>query len=320
MFSAQRVRSVLLSALVVLPLFVTSVGAAGASSVSGGAPLPCAPVKNFRGRDFTNPTQINNQWLPLVPGTQFFLEGTIVAGGGSTGHRVVFTVSDVTKVINGVQTRVMWDRDINDGQLVERELAFFAQDKKGNVWNLGEYPEEFDAGAFAGAPNTWIAGKQGARAGVHMLANPQLGTPSYLQGLAPKISFLDCGQVVAKGQSITVPVNSYQNVLVTNEWSPLVPDSGIQVKYYAPGVGNVQIGALNDPEAETLVLVKLKQLGPDALAKVRDRVCQLDERGHRFSDVYRHTAVAEYNGHPCTAREAGEDEAKRNIAADAAEK
>ena len=168
--------------LLCFPLFLTGVDAAGASSVSAGPPLPCAPVKDFKASDFTNPTKINNKWLPLVPGTQFFLEGTINVDGVSQQHRVIFTVSDVTKVINGVRTRVMWDRDINDGELVERELAFFAQDKDGNVWNLGEYPEEFEAGAFAGAPNTWIAGKQGAIAGVHMLAKPKVGTPSYLQG------------------------------------------------------------------------------------------------------------------------------------------
>ena len=175
MSSAQRIRSVLLSVLVVLRSSLASADAAGASSVSAGAPLPCAPVKNFKASDFTDPTKINNKWLPLVPGTQFFLEGTINVDGVSQPHRVIFTVSDVTKVIDGVRTRVMWDRDINDGELVERELAFFAQDKDGNVWNLGEYPEEFDAGAFAGAPSTWIAGKQGALAGVHMLAKPQGG-------------------------------------------------------------------------------------------------------------------------------------------------
>ena len=323
MFHEPRVRSVFLSALAVLLLLLTGVNAAGASSVSTSASsaLPCAPISNFRAGDFTNPTKIDNRWLPLLPGMQYILDGTTNSGTGGQAHRVIFTVSDVTKVINGVQTRVIWDRDISDGQLAERELAFFAQDKYGNVWNLGEYPEEFEDGVFAGAPSTWIAGLAGAKAGVHMVAKPQPGTPSYLQGLAPKIDFLDCGQVVGKGQRVSVPFGSYDNVLVTNEWSPLDPDSGIQVKYYAPGVGNVQIGAVNDPEAETLVLTKIKRLSADALEKVRDRVCKLDARGYRFGDVYRHTARAvQANGQPCTTTEAGEAEAMANMLADAANK
>src|SRR3990170_3720292 len=68
------------------------------------------------------------------------------------------------------------------GQLVETELAFFAQDDDGNVWNLGEYPEEYENGEFVGAPSTWIAGLAGAEAGVHMLAEPRQGTGYYLQG------------------------------------------------------------------------------------------------------------------------------------------
>ena len=86
-------------------------------------------------------------------------------------------------------------------------------------------------------------------------------------------------------------------------------------------MGIVQIGDQNDPEAEIVALVKLKHLGPDALARVRDRVCKLDNRAYRFGGVYRDTAPAmQPNGHPCVAAEANEAEAKANIAADAAEK
>jgi len=126
------------------------------------------------------------------------------------------------------------------------------------------------------------------------VANPQVGTPSYQQGLAPKIDFLDCAQVAAKGQTVTVPVNTFKNVLVTHEWSPLVPDSGIQLKDHAPGVGIVQIGAEGDPEAETLVLAKLRHLGPDAMERARKEALKLDRHAYQVSNVYRKTPPAEY--------------------------
>ena len=68
---------------------------------------------------------------------------------------MIFTVTDLTKEINGVRTVVLWDRDINAGKLLEGELAMWAQDDDGNVWLLGEYPEEYDErGQVRGRPRT----------------------------------------------------------------------------------------------------------------------------------------------------------------------
>ena len=269
MFTQQRVRSTLLSTLVVFLLLLTSVSAAGASGAAGApgaaATSKCDPLTNFNGGNFSRPTKIDNQFYPLVPGTQFVLDGSINAGSVSTAHRVVFTVTDLTKVINGVRTRVLWDTDTNDGEVVESELAFQAQDNRGNVWVVGEYPEEYEAGVFAGAPNTWISGVKRAQAGVLVPANPQLGTSPFRQGYSPKIDFFDCGQVYALGQIVRIPLGKFRNVLVVNEWAPLDPAGGIQQKYYAPGVGNVQIGALDDPEAETLTLTAIVHLSPKEL-------------------------------------------------------
>ena len=65
-----------------------------------------------------------------MPGTRLTLEGRANRGGGPLPHTVTFTVTDLTKVIAGVRTRVAWDVDVNEGELSETELAFFAQDKR----------------------------------------------------------------------------------------------------------------------------------------------------------------------------------------------
>jgi hypothetical protein len=304
MFREQRVRSALLSTLAALVLLLTSAGAAGASPSHATTPSPagapnvtatasCDPIVQFDRNDFSNPTKINNKWLPLVPGTQLTLEGSANPGPGIQPHRVVTTITNVTKVINGVRTVVLWDRDYDAGQLAESELAFFAQDNAGNVWNLGEYPEVYEDGKFVGAPDTWIAGLRDAQAGIHMLAMPWVGTPWYLQGSAPNIDFLDCAKVFKMGQKICVPVNCYDNVLVTAETSPLDQGGGRQLKYHAPVVGIIQVGAVGDPEAETLVLVKLVYLSPHDLAEACKAALKLDKHAYRVSKVYRHTLQAE---------------------------
>ena len=82
------------------------------------------------------------------------------------------------------------------------ELTFNAQDADGNVWNLGEYPEEYENGHLTGAPNTWIPGVQGAKAGLLMRADPRTKTSRYLQGYSPRIDFLDCAKVFQTHQRV----------------------------------------------------------------------------------------------------------------------
>jgi hypothetical protein len=243
---------------------------------------------------FSNPVRIDNRWLPLTPGTQFVYEGRANRGQGARRHRVVFTVTDLTKVIDGVRTIVLWDRDYNAGVLQENEITFHAQDDEGTVWNLGEYPEEYKRGKLSGAPDTWLAGTARARAGIVMLAEPRLGTPSYLQGFAPDIEFADRARVYRLGVRSCVPVDCYDNVLITDEWNPAEPGAH-QRKYYASGVGNIRIGAAGeDTEGEALVLVKVRRLSRPALAFVRREALKLDTRAYRVrADVYGQTPPAE---------------------------
>jgi hypothetical protein len=273
-------------------LAFTVMCAAGAGAGQAAVPS-CPQIAQFNAGNFTNPTTITNTTFPLVPGAQLTLEGTVVRGGVTVPHRVVFTVTDVTKVINGVRTLVIWDVDSEGGVVIESELAFFAQDDAGNVWNLGEYPEEFLDGTFVGAPSVWIAGIREAQAGIHMVPVPKVSGTFFLQGFAPAIEFEDCGRVAKIGQRTTVPFGSFDNVVVTEEKDAFDPAGGIQTKFYAPGVGIVRIGAINDPQAETLALTNSARLSGDALENARVEALKLDERGYQNSDVYIQTPRAE---------------------------
>jgi hypothetical protein len=234
-------------------------------------------------RNFSASTKVDNRWHPLVPGTQFVFEGRSNRGLGPLPHRVIFTVTDLTKRIHGVEAIVLFDRDINRGKLLEAEITFFAQDDDGNVWNLGEYPEEYAKdGSFDGAPSTWLSGSQGARAGILMRGDPRSGTPPYMQGVAPKIGFGDTAKVLRYKKKQCVPVGCYENVLVVDETNPLDPGDGHQLKYYAAGVGNISVApGKGGTEREILELVKVRKLRPETLEKLDREALRFDRRAYR---------------------------------------
>jgi hypothetical protein len=271
-------------------------GSAAAQTAAGIHPSPpantCAPYALLDPRTFGNSARVDNPFFPLPPGIQYVLEGRINSGRAAKPHRVTFTITDLVKNIDGVNNIVVHDVDINNGVKREAELSFFAQDNYGTVWNFGEYPEEYTSrGQFIGAPRTWISG-QNATAGVHMVPNPRLSPTRYLQAYAPNVEFLDCAQMYARGQTMCLPLKCYQDVLVTDETSPLADATAHQRKHHAPGVGIVQVGAVNDPEGETLVLVHRTRLSPEALAVIRDDALRLEQRAYQTNAAYQQTSPA----------------------------
>jgi hypothetical protein len=291
----RRVRVLYAAATVLLALLASACGSDSPRQGVAAATVATkvATEKDFDRHRFSNPTTIDNPWFPLKPGTQFVYEGSAIADDRTIHRRVVFTVTDLTKMVNGVRTLVAWDRDYNNGQLVEPELVFFAQDNDGNVWTLGQYPEEYEDGELAATP-AWIAGLEGARAGIVMRAEPRTGTSDYSQGWGPKVEYADRAKVHKMGQETCVTFGCYQNVLITDEWDAADP-AARQRKYYARGVGNIRVGwAGQDEEQEVLALVNLVQLSPQAIAEVRGEVLKLERRAYKRSKhVYGRTPPAE---------------------------
>lgn len=260
-----------------------------------GTPLAEVTDEDFDHDNFATPTNIDNQWFPITPGTRYTYTGGITDEGERLGHKVVFTVTDLTKVIDGVRSVVIWDLDYTGGEIVESELAFFAQDNDGNVWLMGEYPEEWEEDEFQGAPDTWISGVGETRAGIAMRAEPQVGTPAYYQGWSPPIEFMDRAKVFRMGEETCVPVDCYSDVLITDEWNP--DEKGAhQRKFYAPGVGHVRVGwaGPKEKEKEILVLTKIEQLSPKAIEKLREQALEMEKRAYKVSkDVYGETPPLE---------------------------
>lgn len=283
----------------VLALVLATLTAASAATAVAAPPSQelCGPGSaiNFDRSAFQASPRIDNKWFPLQPGMQFTTTGTVTSADGVHEHSVVHTVTGLTKMIDGVKTRVMWDRDYDDGELVESELAFFAQTQKGAVWLFGEYPEEYEGGEFVGAPSTFISGIAKAQAGIAMKASPRTGTPAYVQAYAPKVDFLDCGDVFQKHQRVCVPTGCYNDVLVIDEYNPLEPpEAGHQRKFYSAGTGLVKVTAVGGPDQEFMDLVQVKKLSTAQFAAANAQALEQDERGYTVSrSVYAKTPRAE---------------------------
>jgi hypothetical protein len=280
-----------------LVLATLTVASAATAAAAPPSPELCGPGSaiNFDRTAFQASPAINNKWFPLEPGMQYTTTGTVTTAEGTSRHSVVHTVTGLTKVIDGVTTRVLWDRDYDDGALVESELAFFAQTRSGAVWLFGEYPEEYEGGEFVGAPSTFISGLAKAQAGIAMQASPRTGTPAYVQAYAPKVDFLDCGDVFKQHQYLCVPTGCYNDVLVIDEFNPLEPpEAGHQRKFYSAGTGLVKVTAVGGPDQEFMDLAKVKKLSAAQLAAANAQALEQDERGYTVSrSVYAKTPRAE---------------------------
>jgi hypothetical protein len=240
-----------------------------------------APVK-FDPKKFSHPTEITNKWMPSKSGMRWSYSGTSVEDDGKVvRHQIEMTITDLVKVIGGVQAVVSYELDWNDNELVEAELSFLAQDDDGNVWRLGEYPEEYEDGKLIKAP-AWIHGLEGARAGIMMQASPRVGSPGYSQGWAPAVGWKDRAQTYAVGQRVMVKTGSYEDVIVIKETARGEKDAA-QLKYYAPNVGNVKVGWIGDKRLaqERLELVEFEQVDEKTLADVRQRAIDLEKSAYQ---------------------------------------
>jgi len=236
---------------------------------------------------FGEPTIIDNPWLPLAPGTRTVFDGEVTIDGVRIAHSITSTVTDLVKVIDGIEAVVIYEVDVTAGEVAEAEIAFFAQNDDGTVWLMGEYPEEYEDGEVVDAP-TWLSGVQGAAAGIVMTADPRITDPSRSQGFGPAVDFYDRARVFETDSRTCVPLSCYDGILVMNEYNPNEPDAH-QLKYYASGIGVVRVGwagALEQSQ-EVLQLVERRALSSDELAAIRAEALALEVHAYEISpDTY----------------------------------
>ena len=220
--------------------FVLAIVAAASGAAQAEPLLPVFDPANF------DPLAIiDNPYLPLGPGFSHAISGQITDDGESTVTEIsIQTYEGPGPVIAGVQSTFIRDRSTLDGVLVEEAHDYFAQDRDGNVWYLGEdvinltYDDDEKVSAVD-TQGSWRAGVNGAEAGFAMPALLQVGAV-YFQEHAPADAAMDIGEILDRLGSITGPLGSYGGVVAVFETSPIEPDLR-EIKYYAPGVGLIRV-------------------------------------------------------------------------------
>jgi hypothetical protein len=175
---------------------------------------------------------VDNRFWPLKPGTTFHYQGM----RGRTPQTDDEAVTHRTERILGVACTVVRDTVSEHGRAVERTLDFYAQDKQGNVWYLGEDSFELKNGRFVKASDSWRSGVDGAKPGIIMPVNPQPGD-RYRQEYYPPGEALDEAHVLGYQGPVKVRYGVFKKALVTSEFSPLEPQT--EEKYYVAGVGEI---------------------------------------------------------------------------------
>ena len=213
----------------------------GASSRAAGSPTPpplpgsLAPIHG-RYSPTIDPAnfvrRVDNPWWPLEPGTALHYRGT----RGRTPQTDDELVTRRTVQILGVTCTVVRDTVSEYGRPIERTLDYYAQDKQGNVWYLGEDSFELKHGRFVRASDSWRSGVDGAKPGIIMPADPRRGD-RYRQEYYPPGQALDQALVLGHRGPVTVPYGTFKHALVTSELSPLEPQT--EEKYYVAGVGEI---------------------------------------------------------------------------------
>jgi hypothetical protein len=219
--------------------------ASGRQTPPGQLPQGAQPVR-LDPANFT--TKIDNPYFPMRPGDRWMYSDT----DRGVRHRVVVTVTPRTKVIAGVTARVVHDTESQGSELVEDTFDWYAQDRAGNVWYLGEATQSYDdKGRPRSTRGSWEAGKAGAQPGIIMPAEPRAGVQyrqEYRKGVAE-----DAARVLSVDEQAQARTSHYDNVLLTKEFTPVEPRD-LEYKLYAKGVGLVlAFGVSGDSSRQELL-------------------------------------------------------------------
>jgi hypothetical protein len=190
---------------------------------------------------------VDNLYFPLPVGR------TLVYTGFKDGQTQTdtVTVTSQTKIILGITATVVSDIATHDGSVLEKTFDFYAQDKQGNVWYLGEDTTHFLANGRADTSGSFVAGIGGAQPGIIMEATPQI-PDAYRQECAAGQAE-DTAWVVATSGFVSVPYGKVRNVLTTLESTQLEPGA-YDEKVYGPGIGIVSERSLTGPNEYALLV------------------------------------------------------------------
>lgn len=170
---------------------------------------------------------VDNKYFTLKPGRRFKYRNA------AAGETIEVFVTRETKKIMGVNAVVVRATERKNEVMKEDTYDWYAQDKQGNVWYFGETVDNYENGKISNHSGSWMAGEDGAKPGIVMLANPKVGDSyrqEYYRGKAE-----DMGTVVAINKKVTTPAGTFDDCLQIRDWNRL--EAASEYKYFCPKIG-----------------------------------------------------------------------------------
>jgi len=180
--------------------------------------------------DFTS--DVTNRYFSLIPEKKMVYEANTSDG---IERNEVYVTSE-KKLVQGVETSVVWDRVWLNGELIEDTKDWYAQDKEGNVWYFGEDSKEIINNIIVSTKGSWESGVDGAKPGIIMKANPKIGDSyrqEYYKGEAE-----DMGEVLSLNETLILKYGNFSDCIKTLDYTPLELDVK-EHKYYCSAAGGV---------------------------------------------------------------------------------
>jgi hypothetical protein len=208
-------------------------------------------------RTHCNATINPAHFTPVISNKYYSLSEGMIAGYEKTTRegivRKEVVVTGETKMVMGITTLVIREREWLNDELVQATNDWVAQDTDGNVWYFGEAVDHYKNSKLVEHEGSWEAGVDGAKPGILMLSDPK-PRDTYSQECYPGKAE-DRAIVIAVGMSVRIPGGPFfQNCVHIRGWTPL-DVSEIEEKYYCVGVG----------------LLVLEKAGPERLKLVTFR-------------------------------------------------
>jgi len=216
--------------------------------------MPFLP--DFSASTFSPNVPINHTYFPVPTGISRTYEGQREEDGEKITEGFTLSNLGLGPTILGVQTTIQRDRSFENGVILEDTFDYYAQDTSGNVWYFGEDVTNFvydDDGNLLGtnSSSSWRGGVNDARPGFIMPTDLTPGF-NYRQEFAPLDQAVDEATIYSLGNTVSLRIGEFSNVLQIFEENELEPDAR-EFKYYAPGVGLILVEeglspSLTDPE------------------------------------------------------------------------
>ncbi len=175
-----------------------------------------------------------SDYFILEPGAQLVLEQR----DGRDKVQLVVTVLDETKIVDGIETRVVEEKESENGELQEISQNYFAicsQTK--DVFYFGETVDFYQDGEVSNHEGSWLAGLDGAKPGIIMPGKPEVGM-KYYQEVAPGIAE-DRAEIISLDEVVVTPAGRFEKVLRVQEENPL-EGRETEYKFHVKGIGLIQ--------------------------------------------------------------------------------